>query len=82
MILDFFPKSFDMNIDSSGIAHIFISPNLVKELLPCKNTVGRSRKKIKKLKLLGGHFNSSAIIDNRVVCEINGETGIGHLLGI
>ena len=46
VIVDFFAKTFDVNIYSSCITNIFVTPNLVKKLFSCKNMVGRRSKEI------------------------------------
>ena len=40
MILDFFPQTLDMDIHGSGVADVFITPDMVQELLPGKDLVG------------------------------------------
>ena len=41
MILDFFTQPFDVNVYCPGIADVLIAPDLVQELLPGENMVGR-----------------------------------------
>ena len=42
-----------MDIHRSGISDIFISPNLIQKLLSGKHMIGRGRKEVQKLQLLG-----------------------------
>ena len=39
MIFDFFTQTFDVYIYGSGIANIFISPDMVKKLFSCKDLI-------------------------------------------
>ena len=41
VILDLFAEPFDVHVPRSGVAHIFIAPDRVEELLPGEHLVGR-----------------------------------------
>ena len=46
MIFNFFAKTFDVNVYSTRVTNIFISPNLIQKLFTCIYMVGTGRQKI------------------------------------
>ena len=50
--LKLFAKALNMYVNCSGVTQIIKSPNLVKELISCENTVSVVGEEIEKLQLL------------------------------
>ena len=71
MIFDFFTQTFDVYIYGSGIANIFISPDMVKKLLSCKYLIWRGCQKIEQFQFFWRHIHLSAHIGDRIVGKID-----------
>ena len=39
MVFDLFPQPFDMDIDGAGVTEVLISPDVVEQLLTCKDLI-------------------------------------------
>ena len=39
IVLDLFPQPFDMDIDGAGVTEVLISPDVVEQLLTCKDLI-------------------------------------------
>ena len=71
MIFDFFTKTLDMYIYGSGIANIFISPDMIQKLFSGKYLIGRGCQEIEKFQFLWRHINLSAHVGDRIVGQID-----------
>ena len=67
-----------MDIHRSGISDIFISPNLIQKLLSGKHMIGRGRKEVQKLQLLGRHFHRFSHIKDRIIGLIDHKIRVFH----
>ena len=80
MIFDLLAETLDMHIHGTGITDIFIAPDVIQELFPCKNLIGRSCQEIEKLQFLWRHVNGRSFINNRIVGLIYDQIRIFHNL--
>ena len=44
--------------------------------------VGRCSEEVQKFEFLWRHLHGFVVVDDRIVCKVDGEVGVGHLLGI
>ena len=49
VVFDFFTEALDVNVHRPGIAHVFIAPDVIQQLLPGENLIGRGCEEIEKL---------------------------------
>ena len=76
MIFDLLAETFDMYVYCTGIANVFISPDLIQKLLSCEHLIRRSSKEIEKFQFLWRHIDSLTIHNNRIVGKVNGNARI------
>ena len=67
-----------MYVNSTGIPHIFISPDPVEELFSCKDLIWRGLKTVEEFEFLRRHLHMSAVEDERVIRQIDLKTFIFH----
>ena len=72
-------QALNMNIHGAGVSHIFITPDLVQQLLSGKYMIGGGSQKIQKFQFFWRHIHASAHIGYGVIGAVDGEVGIFHL---
>ena len=67
-----------MYVHGSGIADIFITPDMIQELFPGEYLIGRGCQKVKEFQLLWRHLHVFSLIDNGIIGQVDGEIRVFH----
>lgn len=67
VVFDLLTKTLDMNVNGTGIADVFIAPDMVEKLLSGKHLVRGCCEEIEKFQFLRRHIDMISHISDRIV---------------